>query len=67
MADGPRTARRPAVDWAHQVKALVDHPRYRQAEYLTLVCDNLNTHTRAALRPAPRLQFVFFSVRRTIL
>ncbi len=42
------TARRTAVDWAHQVKALVDHPRYRQAERLILVCDNLNTHAYAS-------------------
>ena len=63
------TARRTAVDWAHQVKALVDHPRYRQAEYLTLVCDNLNTHTYAsfydafppaeARRLAPRVRLVY--------
>ena len=46
------TARRTAVDWAHPVKALVDHPRYRQAEYLTLVCDNLNTHTYASFYDA---------------
>ena len=46
------TARRTAVDWARQVQALVDHPRYRQAEYLTLVCDNLNTHTYASFYDA---------------
>ena len=28
------TARRTAVDWAHQVKAIADHPRYREAERL---------------------------------
>ena len=39
------TARRTAVDWAHQVKAIADHPRYRAAERLILVCDNLNTHS----------------------
>ena len=63
------TARRTAVDWAHPVKALVDHPRYRQAEYLTLVCDNLNTHAYAsfyeafppdeARRLAPRVRLVY--------
>ena len=63
------TARRTAVDWAHQVKALADHPRYRQAERLILVCDNLNTHTYAsfyrafppaeARRLARRVRLVF--------
>ena len=38
-----------AVDWAHQVKQLVDDPRYAAAERLTLVCDNLNTHNFASL------------------
>ena len=38
------TARRTAVDWAHPVKALADHPRDRQAERLIRVCDHLNTH-----------------------
>ena len=48
------TARRTAVDWAHQVKALVDHPRYRKAERLILVCDNLNTHAyRSFFRAFP--------------
>ena len=63
------TARRTAVDWARQVQAVVDPPRYRQAEYLTLVCDNLNTHTYAsfydafppdeARRLAQRVRLVF--------
>ena len=63
------TARRTGVDWARQVKALADHPRYRQAERLILVCDNLNTHTYAsfdrafpraeARRLARRVQLVF--------
>jgi len=47
--DVPVTATKTAVDWAHQVKQLVDHPRYRRAERLTLVCDNLNTHTLSSL------------------
>ena len=38
-----------AVDWAHQVRQLVDDPRYAEAERITLVCDNLNTHTLASL------------------
>ena len=51
------TARRTAVDWAHQVKALVDHPRYRQAQRLILVCDNLNTHAyRSFFRVFPRAE-----------
>jgi len=43
------TATKTAVDWAHQVQALVDHPRYACAERLTRVCDHLNTHPWAAL------------------
>ena len=38
-----------AVDWAQQVKQLVDDPRYAQTERITLVCDNLNTHKMASL------------------
>ena len=63
------TARRTGVDWARQVQALADHPRYRQAECLIRVCDNLNTHTYAsfyrafplaeARRLARRVQRVF--------
>jgi hypothetical protein len=41
-----------AVGWAHQVRQLVDDPRYAEAERITLVCDNLNTHTRASLYQA---------------
>jgi len=48
----PVTASRTAVDWAKQVQALVDHPRYAQAERITLVCDNLNTHGLASLYQA---------------
>jgi len=44
--------RRTAVDWAQQVRALVDDPRYAGAERITLVCDNLNTHTLASLYEA---------------
>jgi len=45
------TGRRTAVDWAHQVRELldVDYPR---AEKVILVCDNLNTHTTASLYEA---------------
>lgn len=44
--------RRTAVDWARQVKALVDDPRYADAERITLVSDNLNTHRLASLYEA---------------
>jgi hypothetical protein len=50
--DVPVTSTKTAVDWAHQVKHLVDHPRYAQAERITLVCDNLNTHHLASLYQA---------------
>lgn len=63
------TSRRTRVDWAHQVRALVDDPRYRDAERITLVCDNLNTHCIAslyeafdpaeALRIAQKLEIVY--------
>ena len=46
------TDRRTAVDWAQQVKVLVDDPRYADAEKITLVCDNLNTHRPASLYQA---------------
>lgn len=46
------TATKTAVDWAQWVRALVDQPRYAEAECITLVCDNLNTHTLAALYQA---------------
>lgn len=41
--------RRTAIDWAHQVKALVDDPRYADAQRITLVCDQLNTHALGSL------------------
>lgn len=44
--------RRTAVDWAHQVRALIDDPRYVDAKRITLVCDNLNTHKLASLYEA---------------
>ena len=46
------SATKAAVDWAHRVRALVDDPRYAEAERITLVCDDLNTHTLAALYQA---------------
>ncbi len=45
------TEHRTKVDWAYQIKDLVDE-RYRQAERIVLVMDNLNTHTPASLYEA---------------
>jgi hypothetical protein len=50
--DVPVTTTKTAVDWAQQVRRLVDNPRYAKAEQITLVCDNLNTHTLASLYQA---------------
>ena len=44
--------RRTAIDWAHQVKVLVDDPRYANADRVTLVSDPLNTHTLGSLYKA---------------
>jgi len=41
-----------ALDWAGYVKWLVDHPRFADAKRITLVCDNLNTHTMGSLYAA---------------
>jgi DDE superfamily endonuclease len=46
------TERRTMVDWAQQVRRIVDHPRYAQAELITLVSDNLNTHDLGSLYEA---------------
>jgi hypothetical protein len=48
----PVTETKTAVDWAQQVKELVDNPRYAAAQRITLVCDNLNTHHLASLYQA---------------
>jgi hypothetical protein len=45
------TDRRTAVDWAQQIKDLVD-VRYPEAQRIVLVMDNLNTHTPASLYEA---------------
>ena len=45
------TQRRTKLDFAHFVKGLVDG-RYREAEKVVLVMDNLNTHTPASLYEA---------------
>ena len=46
------TAQRTRVDWAEQVRRVIDHPRSAQAEVITLVCDNLNTHDLGSLYEA---------------
>lgn len=45
------TDRRTAIDWAHQIRELVD-VCYPQAERIVLVLDNLNTHTPGSLDAA---------------
>jgi transposase len=45
------TDQRTAVDWAHQIRNLVD-VHYPYAKRITLVMDNLNTHTSASLYKA---------------
>ncbi len=45
------TEHRKKVDWAHQIKELVDK-RYPDAERIVLVMDNLNTHSPASLYEA---------------
>jgi hypothetical protein len=42
---------RPSVDWAQQVKPLLDD-HYPAADQVRLVCDNLNTHKVASLYAA---------------
>lgn len=42
---------RTRVDWAEEVKRLVDED-YPQARKIKLVCDNLNTHSKASLYEA---------------
>lgn len=39
------------VDWAREVAQLL-HTRYAECEQVTLLCDNLNTHTRGAFYEA---------------
>ena len=45
------TERRTRIDWAQQIKQLVDSD-YRRADRITLVMDNLNTHSPASLYEA---------------
>jgi hypothetical protein len=44
-------SRRTKDDWAHEVAHLLD-TRYSGVERITLVCDNLNTHTKGAFYEA---------------
>jgi hypothetical protein len=43
--------RRTKADWALEVAQMLD-TRYTEGEYVTLVCDNLNTHTKGAFYEA---------------
>jgi len=45
------SVQRTAVDWAHQIKHLLDDG-YPDADTVTLVCDNRNTHKIASLYEA---------------
>ena len=45
------TSRRTRLDWAEQIKQLIDVD-YRKARKITLVMDNLNTHSAASLYEA---------------
>ena len=45
--------RRTKVDWAEEVADLLEG-RYADCEKITLVCDNLNTHTQGAFYEASR-------------
>jgi len=45
------TPRRTSIDWAHQMRELVD-VHYPDAERITVVLDNLNTHNLASLYAA---------------
>ena len=45
------TSQRTAIDWAYQIRDLVD-VHYPDAERITLVMDNLNTHCGASLYKA---------------
>lgn len=46
------TTKKTAVEWAGQVRSLIDHPRYADVERITLVCDQLNTHKTASFYQA---------------
>ena len=40
------------MDWAQQMREVVEAPRYAQAERITLACGNLNIHRLASLYEA---------------
>ena len=50
--DVPVTETKTAIDWARHIKRLVAQPRYAEADRITVMCDNLNTHTLASLYQA---------------
>ncbi len=60
--DVPVTGSKTSVDWAQQVRRVVEDPHFSEAERITLVCDNLSTHTPAAFyqsfEPAEALRIV---------
>lgn len=43
--------RRTKLDWANEVAAILD-TRYKDCKRVTIVCDNLNTHTKGAFYEA---------------
>jgi hypothetical protein len=47
---------RTALDWARAVKPLIDHPRFSQAERITLVCATISTRIfwPRSIKPANR-------------
>jgi hypothetical protein len=49
--DVPVTETKTAVDWARQVQALVNQPRYCAAERITVVCDNPPRRTTRTCSP----------------
>jgi hypothetical protein len=51
------------VDWAMEVATLLEG-RYAKCEYVTLICDNLNTHTKGAFYEAFRPERARRIVRR---
>ncbi len=43
------TDQRTCLDWAAQIRQLLQLERFQAAEKITIVCDNLNTHKLSAL------------------
>jgi len=48
---GQVTQRRTAQDWAESIRLMVDH-NYPDVDMITLIMDNLNTHSKASLYEA---------------